>query len=73
MRHTVHYGTITERIETMSVFYLNWQRETIDEIDGADFENRVKFLEEKDRLLGEYHMCGHHGAYWSRRACKNWK
>lgn len=58
--------------------FLNWRgqdgtRETIDELDRADFASRKEFRAEQDRLQGEYAMAGMGGAYWSSRPCANWK
>lgn len=47
--------------------YLNWNGETIDELDSADFSTFREYTTEKKRLLGEYELAGMSGARWSRR------
>ena len=54
----------------MTVRYLNWNRETIDELDTSDFKRPG---DEMRRLRAEYAMAGMPGAYWSSRPCANWK
>ena len=52
--------------------YLNWEGETIDELDSADFTDNRKFKSELRRLANEYVMAGMSG-YWSQRCFANWK
>lgn len=53
--------------------YLNWNHETIDELNPKDFSDWKAFRLEKSRLLSEYALAGMGGAYWSSRPCKGWK
>ena len=61
------------------ITYLNWtgpnnntrDRETIDEIDRADFPTARAFRAEVRRLCGEYAMAGM-DCYPSQRACAGW-
>ena len=53
--------------------YLNWQRETIDELDSAEFATMRDFRREMSRLLLEYSTAGMPGAYWSQRPFGGWK
>ena len=59
------------------MLYLNWRgpqgRETVDQLDPADFPTHAAFRAERDRLLGEYSMAGMGGVYASTRACSGWK
>lgn len=60
----------------MSVSYLNWRgpqgRETIDQLDSADFADWKAARAERSRLAHEYALAGMGGAYWSSRPCKGW-
>lgn len=60
----------------MTTIYLNMKtnqgRETVDELDSADFETRKAFRKECSRLIGEYNLCNM-AVYQSTRACANWK
>lgn len=60
----------------MAIVFLNWRggagRETVDELDSADFENRKEFRKELNRLVSEYSMAGM-AVYTSSRACANWR
>ena len=47
--------------------YLNWNGETIDEIDSTDFATFREYTSEKRRLLQEYALSGMGGARWSQR------
>lgn len=57
----------------MAKRYLNWQGETIDELDSADFARHLEFSRELRRLREEYTLAGMGGARWSQRPCANWK
>ena len=52
--------------------YLNWNGETIDELDPADFARWREFTREKKRLREEYALAGMGGAYWSQRPYAGW-
>lgn len=52
--------------------YLNWNGETIDELDPADFARWRDFTREKKRLREEYALAGMGGAYWSQRPYAGW-
>ena len=60
----------------MAIVFLNWRggagRETVDELDSADFETRKEFRKELNRLVSEYSMAGM-AIYTSTRACANWR
>lgn len=59
------------------IVFLNWKgpqgRETIDQMDTAEFASTKEFRAELSRLLGEYAMAGMPGVYRSSRCCANWK
>lgn len=54
------------------VRYLNWQGETIDELDSADFPDRRAYLAEINRLRDEYALAGMAGQ-WKAKPCTGWK
>jgi len=58
------------------MIYLNWQgpagRETLDELDPADFKTYRELLAESRRLISEYALAGM-AVYSSSRACKGWR
>lgn len=60
----------------MTVIYLNWKgpqgRETVDELDRADFASARDMRREVSRLISEYAMAGMGGVYSSCRKCQNW-
>jgi hypothetical protein len=60
----------------MKRVFLNWKgpqgRETVDELDRADFADNKAFRAELNRLCSEYSMAGM-AVYSSSRACANWK
>ncbi len=60
----------------MSIAYLNWNgptgRETVDELDSADFATPREFRAELTRLESEYAMAGM-AVYRSSRMCANWR
>lgn len=60
----------------MSKVFLNWRggqgRETVDELDSADFANGKDFRKELNRLCGEYALAGM-SVYSSSRMCANWR
>ena len=50
----------------MTIRYLNWRGETIDELDSADFPTKSAFRAELIRLKDEYALAGMAGATWER-------
>lgn len=48
-----------------TIRFLNWNGETIDQIDSDDFPDRRAFLLEMNRLRDEYALAGMPGQ-WSR-------
>lgn len=47
------------------------QRETVDQLDSADFSSYKQFKQEMKRLISEYRLVGGFGdLYWSQRECK---
>jgi hypothetical protein len=49
----------------------NGETETVDELDSVDFTTFRDFLNERRRLLKEYHLAGMH-VYRSQRCTKDW-
>ena len=58
------------------MIYLNWKgplgRETVDEVDPADFTSRRAAMQYAKTLRREYAIV-HMDVYTSSRACKGWK
>lgn len=54
------------------VRYFNWNRETIDTLDSADYDSERAFYAETRRLREEYAMAGMPGE-WSQRPVKGYK
>lgn len=58
------------------MIYINWQgpagRETVDELDSADFKTYREMLAESRRLIREYQIAGM-DVYASSRMCANWR
>ena len=50
----------------------NYGVETVDQISDKDFPTYKEFVNEKRRLLNEYHLCGMN-VYISRRCTNEWK
>lgn len=59
----------------MKTVYLNWKgpqgRETVDQIDLADFTNAREMRAEVRRLIDEYKLC-RMDVYSSSRPCAGW-
>lgn len=59
------------------MIYLNWRgpcgRETVDELNRADFPTPRAFRAELSRLIPEYAMAGMGGVYSSSRPCGGWR
>jgi hypothetical protein len=62
------------KVKTMTV-YLNWKgpkgRETVDQVDRADFTSAKEMRAEVRRLIGEYQLCNM-AVYSSSRPCAGW-
>lgn len=60
----------------MAKTYFNYRggcgRETVDELDPADFPTRKAFRDERDRLQSEYALAGM-AVHTSSRACAGWE
>lgn len=50
----------------------NYGIETIDEINKNDFKSTIEYINEKNRLIKEYHLSGIN-VYLSSRSTKDWK